>query len=134
MEWVHRDTPFGPDCKLRMRAGRSSAGLSGITIECSCGQKRNLGDVFRFDEKEGGPLSKLGCYCKGLRPWLGEADAGAAICTGSRHLRVLQRGASNVYFPQVVSSIYLPLWAEHAGADVISALVEPKSACTAVWS
>lgn len=129
MEWVHRDTPCGPDCKLRMRAGRSSAGLSGITIECSCGQKRNLGDVFRFDEKEGGPLSKLGCYCKGLRPWLGEVDAGATICAGSRHLRVLQRGASNVYFPQVVSSIYLPLWAEHAGADVIAVLEQPH-----VWA
>src|SRR5882672_5860228 len=64
MEWVHRETPAGPDCRLRLRAGRSSAGLSGITIECSCEQKRNLGDVFRFDDKDGGPLSKLGCFCK----------------------------------------------------------------------
>ena len=120
MEWVHRDTPAGPECKLRMRAGRSSAGLSGITLECSCGQKRSLGDVFRFDEKEGGPLSKLGCHCKGLRPWLGETETGTIPC--GHHLRVLQRGASNVYFPQVVSSIYLPLWAEHASADVIAVL------------
>ena len=120
MEWVHRGTPSSPDCRLRMRAGRSSAGLSGITIECSCGQKRNLGDVFRFDEKDGGPLSKLGCFCDGLRPWFGEADSGPVPC--GNHLRVLQRGASNVYFPQVVSSIYLPLWAEHAGADVIAVL------------
>jgi hypothetical protein len=35
---------------------------------------------------------------------------------------VLQRGASNVYFSQVISSIYLPLWAEHASADVIEIL------------
>jgi hypothetical protein len=103
-----------------MRAGRSSAGLSGITIECSCTQKRNLGDVFKYDEKEGGPLSKLGCFCNGLRPWFGETESGPVPC-GS-HLRVLQRGASNVYFPQVVSSIYLPLWAEHAGADVVAIL------------
>lgn len=123
MEWVHRGAPVQPDCRLRLRAGRSSAGLSGITLECSCAQKRNLGDVFRFDDNGGGPLSKLGCYCKGLRPWLGETDAGATPC--GNHLRVLQRGASNVYFPQVISSIYLPLWAEHAGADVIAVLEQP---------
>lgn len=123
MEWVHRDVQAKPDCQLRMRAGRSSAGLSGITIECSCGQRRNLGDVFKFDEKKGGPLSKINCYCKGLRPWLGETEAGAEPC--GQHLRVLQRGASNVYFSHVVSSIYLPLWAEHASADVIAVLEQP---------
>lgn len=120
LEWVHRDVPFGPDCKLRMRAGRSSAGLSGITVECSCGQKRSLGDVFRFDITEGGPLSKIGCHCKGLRPWLGEMDTAVTPC--GHHLRVLQRGATNVYFPHVVSSIYLPLWAEQTSSDVIAIL------------
>jgi hypothetical protein len=120
LEWLHRDIAFTSECKLRLRAGRSSAGLSGITIECSCGQKRTLGDVFRFDEKEGGVLAKLGCDCKGLRPWLGDMDAAITPC--GQHLRVLQRGATNVYFPNVVSSIYLPLWAEKVAGDVISVL------------
>jgi hypothetical protein len=106
-----------------MRAGRSSAGLAGITVECSCGQKRNLGDVFRFDEKAGGPLAKIGCNCKGLRPWFGDVDAGQTPC--GHFLRVLQRGATNVYFPHVVSSIYLPLWAESASRDVIAVLEQP---------
>lgn len=123
MEWVHRVSPQVNDCHLRMRAGRSSAGLSGITIECSCGQKRNLGDVFKFNENTGGPLSKINCHCKGLRPWLGETEMSPVPC--GHHLRVLQRGASNVYFPHVVSSIYLPLWAEHASADVIAVLEQP---------
>jgi len=127
MQWVHRDVPHTPECKLRLRAGRSSAGLSGITLECLCGQKRTLGDVFRFVENEGGPLSKLGYLCKGLRPWLGENDSGAMSC--GNHLRVLQRGASNVYFPQVFSSIYLPLWAEHIGSDVVAVLEQPH-----VWA
>ncbi|MFI5336410.1 MAG: DrmB family protein [Opitutales bacterium] len=126
MEWVHRDTQAAQACRLRLRAGRSSAGLSGITIECSCGQKRNLGDVFRFDPVEGGPLSKIGCLCQGWRPWLGITD-GDPGC--GQHLRVLQRGATNVYFPQVVSSIYLPLWAEKTGADVIALLEQPS-----VWA
>jgi hypothetical protein len=121
MEWVHRDSSAKPDCKLRLRQGRSSAGLSGITIECSCGQKRSLGDVFRFsdNEKVGGPLStQIGYRCKGSRPWFGNASCGC-----DKHLRVLQRGASNVYFSHVVSSIYLPLWAEEVSGE-ISAVLE----------
>ncbi len=120
MEWLHRDQPSKADCALRMRAGRSSAGLSGISVECSCGAKRSFGDVFRFDAKKGGPLAKIRIHCSGVRPWLGEMDAGATAC--GQFLRVLQRGASNVYFPHVVSSIYLPLWAEEATADVIAVL------------
>jgi len=125
IEWLHRDVPPGPECKLRMRAGRSSAGLSGITIECSCNQKRSLGDVFKFDEDEGGPLARIGCDCKGLRPWLGDTDAGAAPC--GRFLRVLQRGGTNVYFPHVVSAIYLPLWAEDVSAEIISILEDSRA-------
>lgn len=120
LEWLHRNAPVRPDCTLRLRAGRSSAGLSGITIECSCGQKRSMGDVFRFEEGKGGPLARIGIHCKGLRPWLGETDAGGDDC--GHFLRVLQRGATNVYFPHVVSSIYLPFWAEQVGADVIAVL------------
>lgn len=124
MEWVHRDTPASADCRLRLRAGRSSAGLSGITIECSCKQKRSLGDVFRFDEKTGGPLStQINSLCKGLRPWLGDMDAGSTPC--GHHLRVLQRGASNVYFSHIVSSIYLPLWAEEISGDITAVLEQP---------
>lgn len=127
IEWVHRDSPAAPDCKLRLRAGRSSAGLSGITIECSCGQKRNLGDVFRFHPQQGGPLARIGCNCQGQRPWLGEIEGDATRC--GRFLRVLQRGATNVYFPYVVSSIYLPLWAAQTRADVIAVVEMPS-----VWA
>jgi hypothetical protein len=124
MEWVHRDTPASADCRLRLRAGRSSAGLSGITIECSCKQKRSLGDVFRFDEKTGGPLStQINSLCKGLCPWLGDMDTGRTPC--GHHLRVLQRGASNVYFSHIVSSIYLPLWAEEISGDITAVLEQP---------
>lgn len=123
LEWTHRDSAPGKECKLRMRAGRSSAGLSGITLECSCGAQRSLADVFRFDDEQGGALSRIGCFCKGLRPWLGEIETAARVCGG--HLRVLQRGASNVYFPHVVNSIYLPLWAENTDAEVVAVLEQP---------
>jgi hypothetical protein len=47
-------------------------------------------------------------------------DAGSELC--GQHLRVLQRGASNVYFPQVVSSLYLPLWGERTSREIINVL------------
>ena len=129
MEWVHRGKPFDYEShKLRMRAGRSSAGLSGIKIECSCGEIQSLGNAFDFDKAQNrGPLSsdEVRSFCKGLRPWLGEADSAATPC--GENLRAVQRGASNVYFPQVVSAIYLPLWAEQTDRDVIRALEDPPT-------
>ena len=58
------------------------------------------------------------------QPWLGRTESQGLPC-GS-HLRVLQRGASNVYFPLVVSSIYLPLWAEKAERSIIESLERPE--------
>jgi hypothetical protein len=127
LEWLHRTAQVSGECTLRLRAGRSSAGLSGISIECSCGQKRSMGDIFRYDQATGGPLGKIGIHCKGLKPWLGESDTGGGEC--GHFLRVLQRGATNVYFPHVVSAIYLPFWAEQAGADIIAVLDQPH-----VWA
>src|SRR5205814_185224 len=103
-------------------------GLSGIKIECSCGEIQSLGNAFDFDKTENrGPLSsdEVRSFCKGLRPWLGEIESPATPC--GEHLRAVQRGASNVYFPQVVSAIYLPLWAEQADRDVIRALEDPPT-------
>ncbi len=127
MEWVHRNLQQTAACKLRARAGRSSAGLTGITVECSCGQRRTLGNIFEFDKDKGGALHKIGCDCIGLRPWLGEFETRTPGC--GEYLRVLQRGASNVYFPSVVSSIYLPLWAEAADRHIIKTLEDPT-----IWS
>ena len=39
-------------------------------------------------------------------PWLGDINGVSGSC--DKYLRVVQRGASNVYFPFTVSSIYLP--------------------------
>jgi len=102
MEWVHRDKPIEKDCKLRLRAGRSASALSGISINCSCGAWKTMAGAFNENS-----LSKI-MKCNGQRPWLGEIDDKARPC--GKELRVVQRGASNVYFPHVISSIYLPKW------------------------
>jgi hypothetical protein len=118
--WAH-GTAGDPGHRLRYKALGSSAALSGILIQCiDCREKRTLAGSFEYDQESGGPLSRIGEACRGDRPWLGETDCGDGGC--GAHLRVLQRGASNVYFPNTISSIYLPLWAEGSTPDVIAVL------------
>jgi hypothetical protein len=125
MEWVHRNKPINPECALRFLAGRSSSLLTGIKISCSCGDEKTLAGIFDFDQQVGGALQRIGYSCRGGQPWLGRTETQGGPSCGS-HLRVLQRGASNVYFPFVVGSIYLPLWAEKAERSIIESLERPE--------
>lgn len=118
VKWVHRDAAAQPGCRLRMRAGRSAASLSGVVIECTCGRSRTLAGAFAE-----GALDQVS-HCRGLRPWLGETDGPASAC--DLPLTVVQRGASNVYFAHTASSIYLPLWAEGARRPVVDVLEQPN--------
>jgi hypothetical protein len=118
LEWTHRNRTPNDDCKLRFLAGRSSSMLTGIKIECSCGESKTLAGVFDFDPQSGGALQRIQRVCNGNQPWLGNSSS--LLCGAS--LRVVQRGATNTYFPYVVSSIYLPLWAERAQRAIIDAL------------
>src|SRR5437773_682620 len=120
MQWVHRGRPEGNDHSLRFLAGRSSASLAGIKILCSCGKGETLAGAFDFDPDEGGRLHLVGIDCTGSRPWLSQSGSDTAGC--GEYLRVVQSGATNVYFPEVRTSIYLPLWAEDSRRDVVRAL------------
>jgi len=124
LDWVHRNKPSTATCQLRFLAGRSSSLLTGIKISCSCGETKTLAGIFDFDQQAGGALQRIGYSCRGGQPWLGRTEAQGSLC--GLPLRVLQRGASNVYFPYVVSSIYLPLWAEQASRDIIESLERPE--------
>ena len=124
MKWVHRDSVWNRTCKLRLLAGRSSASLSGIRIVCSCGKSESMAGAFNFDPDSGGALHNTGHDCGGDMPWLGKVDDGARQC--GEFLRVVQRGASNVYFPLTVSSIYLPLWGEDTSRAINTILGNPK--------
>lgn len=105
-EWVHTNNPVTnvADHELSWRASGTSSSLSGITISCSCRTSRTLQGAFTFSTStNSGALRELGIDCAGRRPWLGEAGSGCGEA-----LRVVQRGATNVYFPVIRSSIYLP--------------------------
>ena len=123
MEWVHRDGVWDQTHRLRLLSGRSSASLSGITIQCSCGKKETMTGTFNFDAEKGGALHRIGHDCSGSMPWLG-VQGKRGEC--GEYLRVVQRGASNVYFPLTVSSIYLPLWGESTGRTINKILDAPN--------
>lgn len=87
--------------RLFFKAGRSAASLAGVKISCqNCGRERSLAGS--FDQHA---LSTIGVSCSGAQPWLGR-EIGVHSCP--RELQTVQRGGSNVYFPLVTSSIYIP--------------------------
>jgi hypothetical protein len=74
----------------------ASGDLSEIWIVCDCGASRSLRDAADNDAE---PLGR----CNGSRPWLDDKEDG---CTQPN--RLLQRNASNAYFPQMLSVISIP--------------------------
>ncbi len=120
MEWVHRGPAGDGQHWLRLLPGRSSASLSGIRVDCSCGQSQTMAGTFNPES-----LHAVDYDCSGSMPWVGDIGGGPGYC--GEYLRVVQRGASNVYFPVTASSIYLPLWGEDAKRTVNRILDDPKN-------
>lgn len=98
----------------------TSADPKDLSIECDCGARVE----FEFLFAEG----ILG-GCNGHQPWLGEQSVDANGC--SENLKLLVRGASNAYFPQVANVIALPVDADHIG-DIIKANLASLAKLTSV--
>ena len=129
-EWAHGGAvPTSGTHRLRYMAGGATASLAGIRIQCTCKPEmgRSLAGSFDYDPESGSALSRVQVPCRGERPWLGEIDGRAHGC--GEHLRTLQRGASNVYFPFTVSSIYVPPQDQLEDSGITRALEDPN-----VWS
>lgn len=100
--WVHNKSGrvYSPQtCRLVRSTGGSSSSLAGVRYTCTCGASANMREAFNK-----GALSKIGYNCKGNEPWLGSFSQNGC----GNQLMVLQRGASNVWFKEVVSSVYIP--------------------------
>lgn len=117
MEWAHGGTAPEGQHSLRLRAGRSSGALSGIEITCSCGAYKTMAGAFNEQA-----LTKIGITCSGGRPWLGQETERNNNTHCGQHLIVVQKGASNVYFSQVRSSIYLPQWGKSVDRRLVEVL------------
>ena len=122
-EWVHHDSGHtyvpienGGKCKIRRSTGGASASLSGVFYECACGAKKSIAGATMP-----GALAKIGYKCKGAKPWLGiEADYDHPC--GNPEIRVVLRGATNVWFADTRSSLYIPTDADSTQKKIIGIL------------
>lgn len=124
LEWVFKQPnptwqPEGNSRWLRMRS-TGSASLTGVEVaaeergasgDIKVIEKRTLGEAFRGDSTNQSQtaFTKIGLTCEGHNPALGIGKNTARPLPGcNQQITPLLRGASNLYFPQVVSSIYIP--------------------------
>ncbi|MFH5211496.1 DrmB family protein [Antrihabitans sp. NCIMB 15449] len=102
--WLHKgQTGSGEKHEMSMAALGKTSSLADLVLKCTCGvPPKSLDGTF-------GPKA-LAEYikCNGARPWLGADSKQDCIETP----RVLQRGASNVWFPAVRSAISIPPYSE----------------------
>ena len=124
-EWVHRDSKTS--CKDQMKLSGRGGTLQSHVVKCGCGATRALANITQGDgtssilsdklNKNGEPF-----LCDGQRPWLGPRAENN--CCGHPLLGAL-KGASNVYFPEVLSAIYLPRKSEKAPSDLVELFESP---------
>jgi hypothetical protein len=128
-EWVHES--LQPTCAGVLRLfSRGGGTLGGQVVKCdACERDRSLEGVttgtFRNGREETTQLttrlSTEGDYlCRGSRPWVADQGSGCGW-----PLRAALRGAGNVYFPKVESSIFLPPAQDGAAAEVLDMLRRP---------
>lgn len=96
--FVHR----GPGCsdpKLTLRETGPGGEVSAMVLSCgSCGQERSMAQAFGHEQRAKLPL------CRGRRPQLRDYDPAGCL----RHVRPLILGASNLWFPSVISLLAIP--------------------------
>lgn len=86
-------------CKLYLKDTGKTGSLADLIVRCdTCEIERTLADAYRSE--------KLLPKCKGRRPWLGSKNKSEDQCEKER--KILLRGASNLYFPVIESSIAIP--------------------------
>ena len=89
------------------------AGLMGLIVMC---ENKNCTAKPRSLMGSAGPNSLRGYQCTGNRPWLG--PHGKEECDPPRQPRMLQRGATNLHFSKVASSILIPPFSDPLRAIV----------------
>ena len=103
LEWVHGGKVSNPEGHVMKRKTKGgSASLGDIEYECvTCGKSRSLKGITRPSA-----LSDCGYFCNGSMPWL---DRRFSACAADPDkLAVVQRGGTNVWYSDVISSIYIP--------------------------
>jgi hypothetical protein len=99
-QWVdHKD---GCTQRGHLKLQGMGAGMKGLVLSCpKCDAEQTMDGCFGSEA-----LKKFG-NCRGNRPWLGDRDE-----TCDKVPRTVYRGASNVYFPVLVSALDIPPWSD----------------------
>ena len=85
-------------CKLFLKSDGLSSSLQSLILSCPvCKASCSMAGIF-------GPGALSSLQCSGERPWIGDQED----CGQSPS--VIQRGASNIYFPIVASALSIPPW------------------------
>ncbi|MBF5001566.1 DUF1998 domain-containing protein [Nocardia sp. BSTN01] len=103
--WLHKGTvaPAATKHAMKLQSRGRTSSLADLVLECSCGVSPKSLDGAVAPKA----LAEFGT-CQGARPWLGpDATEDCSLVP-----RVLQRGASNVWFPAVRSAISIPPYSE----------------------
>ncbi|GBD97446.1 MAG TPA: DUF1998 domain-containing protein [Nitrospirae bacterium] len=126
-EWTHRSDKTGCTGTMRL-ISTGGASLSAQVVKCDCGKERNLARITEAapDQQEtylSRNLDSTGTYflCQGHKPWLGFEEGEPC----NRHLRGTLRSASNVYFADVKSAIYIPRGNSSAPSELITLMEQP---------
>jgi hypothetical protein len=126
-EWVHSSAAPACEQPLRLYA-TGGASLSAQIVQCECGAKRTLAQITaaESDRRTTYLTSNLAAdrspyLCRGMKSWLG---AGATEpCASS--LRGSLRSASNLYFADVKTALYLPRKTDIAPSALVALLEQP---------
>ena len=105
-EFVHEGAPCDKP-SLRLLEFGPSGEASDLQVRCDvCGKKRFLTDAFGQDNREKLPL------CTGRRPHLRDYDQDGCDIK----IRPLTLGASNTWFPVLLSTVAIPVETDQLGA------------------
>ncbi len=105
-EWAHSGSGQAAPVRqheLTLKNAGGNGTINNIVVQCSCNKKRSLQGI--FGTGAGGVLKHIGVSCKGLYQWKHNEEA--TNC--EELLKPMLRSANSLYFPNVVSSVNIPL-------------------------
>jgi hypothetical protein len=147
VEWVFegKQGAWAPDGMERWLTLKSSGSASLMGMQVSAEQrgpsgkidvvsKRSLAGAFGSSASEGdeassateSPLSRVGVTCNGANPVLATGTELRPAPGCGEHLQVVLKNATNIYFPNVVSSIYIPEVEDSSLAPEILELLDDR--------
>lgn len=119
-EWVHEEK--APTCTKALRLiSTGGATLGANRVQCECGKGRSLAGITDKTLNVTKDKGTESFYpCPGHKPWLALESTGCGA-----PLRGSLRTASNVYFAQVRSAVYLPRQTADTPPELVTTLRTP---------